>query len=91
MPTLTLLYVNSLIEYIYCAHILCNINVPSVTVSLQLWKFKYFSAGLLSSRDNYPDHVRKLEEKSSIGEDGEKLIEANAGLDAKVRLSGTHW
>ena len=50
---------------------------------LQLWKFRYFSAGLLMTPDHYPEHVKKVEELIASGEAGKKVAKEIAE-DRKV-------
>ncbi len=55
---------------------------PSLT--LQLMRYKYFSAGLLSRQDRYPDHIDTLEEQLTSGETVGPLREGSESLDVKV-------
>ncbi len=44
----------------------CGVESPSPSLYYaysQLIRYKYFTAGLLSSKDRYPEHIKQLEEK----------------------------
>jgi DNA helicase INO80 len=56
----------------------------------KLWKFRYFSAGLLMNTDHYPEHVRKVEQLIASGEAGKKVAREIED-ERKVReLSSIH-
>jgi hypothetical protein len=39
----------------------------------KLWKFRYFSSGLLMDVDHYPEHVRTVDQLIASGEAGRKV------------------
>ena len=53
--------------------------------STQLWKYRYFSAGLLLPHDPYPDHLKKLEEQISSGDAERKVLREVLADEVKVR------
>ena len=59
--------------------------LPFLFGSAQLWKYRYFSAGLLLPHDPYPDHLKKLEEQISSGDAERKVLREVLADEVKVR------
>ena len=52
-------------------------SLPSLSLSLslssQLWKFRYFSSGLLMDTDHYPEHMKTVDQLIASGEAGRQV------------------